>query len=166
MKMGNMFRYSVCIAFVVVFFASCEKESDIIYGVNDVEVTRPTGAKGSQKSLTEFISIAYADIFEANISQDQLIGLSTPYAGFGDLKYIEDLIIRNFLNNPNAQVPTSQSMRNDVNRFVTETYQRFYNRNPNEYELWFMKNLVDDNADITPELVYYSMMTSNEYRYY
>ncbi len=149
-----------------VMLYSCETEKDIIYGVNDVEVVRPTGNKGYQKSLTEFISIAYADIFDANITQDVLLDLSTPYAAFGDLKYIEDLIIRNFLNDQSAQLPSNTVMRANVELFITETYNRFYNRNPNEFELWYMKDLIDSNADITPELVYYSMMTSNEYRYY
>lgn len=145
---------------------SCKPDPDIIYQVNDVEVTRPTGAKGSQKSLTEFISIAFADVIEQNITQDILIALSVPYSGFGDLKYIEDLIIRNLLNAQNAQLPTEAEMRADVNAFVIATYQRFFNRNPNEFEQWYLKNLIDDNPDITPELVYYSIMTSDEYRYY
>jgi hypothetical protein len=146
--------------------AGCKPDPDIIYQVDDVEVTRPTGQKGSQKSLTEFISIAYADVIEQSITQDILIALSQPYSGFGDLKYIEDLIIRNLLNAPNAQLPTEAQMRADVNAFVIATYQRFFNRNPNEFEQWYLKNLIDDNPDITPELVYYSIMTSDEYRYY
>lgn len=146
--------------------AGCKPDPDIIYQVNDVEVSRPTGAKGSQKSLTEFISIAYADVIEQNITQDVLIALSVPYSGFGDLKYIEDLIIRNLLNSPSAQLPTEAQMRADVNAFVLATYQRFFNRNPNEFEAWYLTNFINDNADITPELVYYSIMTSDEYRYY
>lgn len=29
-----------------------------------------------------------------------------------------------------------------------------------------MKDLIEKNVDITPKMVYYSMMTSEEYRYY
>jgi hypothetical protein len=162
---GRFFQLST---FLLLLFAAigCKPDPDVIYEVNDVQVVRPTGAKGSQKSLTEFISIAYADIFEQNITQSDLIALSLPYQSFGDLKYIEDLIIRNFLNAPDALLPTEAEMRANVEAFVTATYQRFFNRNPNEFEVWFMKNLIDDNPDITPELVYYSIMTSDEYRYY
>jgi hypothetical protein len=70
------------------------------------------------------------------------------------------------LNDQSAQLPSNTVMRANVELFITETYNRFYNRNPNEFELWYMKDLIDSNSDITPELVYYSMMTSNEYRYY
>ena len=47
-----------------------------------------------------------------------------------------------------------------------ELYQKFLNRYPNEFELWHMKNVIEENEDITPELVYFAIMTSNEYRYY
>ena len=164
-KLNALFTF-VLFAGISTLFTSCDTEKDFIYGVNDLEVVRPTGNKGYQKSLTEFISIAYADVFDANITQDVLLDLSTPYAAFGDLKYIEDLIIQNFLNDQSAQLPSNTVMRANVDLFITETYNRFYNRNPNEFELWYMKDLIDSNSDITPELVYYSMMTSNEYRYY
>jgi len=145
---------------------SCNKDKNIIYDVNDVNVNRPEGNKDYVKSLAEFISIAYTDLFETSISQAQLQTLAVPYSGFGDLKLIEDMIIKNFLNDANVIVPTSTAMRANVDQFLMETYQKFLNRNPNEFELWHMKNVIDENAEITPELVYYAIMTSNEYRYY
>lgn len=144
----------------------CQKEKDIIYEVNDVNVSNPDGNKDNVKSLTEFISIAYTDLFGENISQAQLQTLAVPYAGFGDLKLIEDLIIKNFLNEPTVELPSSVEMRADVDAFVFESYQKLFNRDPNEFELWYVSNLIDENQDATPELVYYSLMTSNEYRYY
>lgn len=147
-------------------FAGCQKEADIIYDVNDVNVDRPNADKGYTKSLTEFISIAFADLFEQNINQAQLQTLAVPYSGFGDLKLIEDMIIKNFLNNPNVVIPTESEMRDNVDQFLIDTYRKFLNRDPNEFELWHMRDVINDNADITPELVYYAIMTSNEYRYY
>jgi hypothetical protein len=147
-------------------FSGCQKEKNIIYDVNDVNVNRPEGNKDYVKSLAEFISIAYTDLFGQNISQAQLQKLAVPYSGFGDLKLIEDMIIKNFLNSPSVVVPSDTDMRANVDQFIADTYQKFFNRNPNEFELWHMKNLIDENADITPELVYYAIMTSNEYRYY
>ena len=151
---------------VAIHISSCKKEKDIIYEVNDVNVEQPNANKDYAKTLAEFISIAYADLFGANISQAQLQTLAVPYAGFGDLKLIEDMIIKNFLNDPSAVVPSDADMRANVDQFLLDTYQKFFNRYPNEFELWHMQNLIDENADITPELVYYSIMTSNEYRYY
>lgn len=147
-------------------FSSCQKEKNIIYDVNDVNVNRPEGNKDYVKSLAEFISIAYTDLFGTSISQSQLQTLAVPYSGFGDLKLIEDMIIKNFLNDANVIVPSNTAMRGNVDQFLMDTYQKFLNRNPNEFELWHMKNVIDANSEITPELVYYAIMTSNEYRYY
>lgn len=147
-------------------FSSCQKDKNIIYDVNDVNVNRPEGNKDYVKSLAEFISIAYTDLFGASISQAQLQTLAVPYSGFGDLKLIEDMIIKNFLNDANVIVPSNTAMRDNVDQFLMDTYQKFLNRNPNEFELWHMKNVIDENSEITPELVYYAIMTSNEYRYY
>lgn len=165
----NPFRsehFLIAIFCVLLAIAGCKPDPDIIYQVNDVNVTRPQGQKGHQKTVVEFISIAYADVFDQNITQDQLVKLSRPYQGFGDLKFVEDLIIRNFLNNPSAQLPTNAQMRADVGAFIVGAYQRFYDRNPNEFEHWYLKDLIESSSDITPELVYYSLMTSDEYRYY
>ena len=157
--MRTMKQLSAVLVISSLLLGGCQKESDIIYQVNDVNVQKPDANKDYVKSLTEFISIAF-------ITQQQLQVLSIPYSGFGDLKLIEDLIIKNFLNNPAVVIPTDQQMRANIDQFLLDTYQKFYNRYPNEFELWHMHNLIEENADITPELVYYSIMTSNEYRYY
>ena len=165
----KMLRHIAAFALVVVVsfsFTGCKKEKDIIYEVNDVNVEQPNANKDYAKTLTEFISIAYADLFGSNINQTQLQTLAVPYSGFGDLKLIEDMIIKNFLNSPSVIIPSDSEMRANIDQFLLDTYQKFFNRYPNEFELWHMKNLIDENSDITPELVYYSIMTSNEYRYY
>lgn len=153
-------------AVIITGSIGCKKESNIIYQVNDVNVDKPNANKDYQKSLTEFISIAYTDLFGTNITQSELQTLAVPYAGFGDLKLIEDLIIKNFLNNQSVNIPSDSEMRDNVDQFLMDSYQKFYNRAPNEFELWHMNDLINDNTDITPELMYYAMMTSNEYRFY
>lgn len=159
-------HFGFALTLVALTFVGCQKEKNIIYEVNDVNVQDPNADKDYVKSLTEFISIAYTDLFGEVISQQQLQTLAVPYAGFGDLKIIEELIIKNFLNEPTVQIPTNSAMRANIDQFLFDTYQKFLNRAPNEFELWHMKNLIEENQDITPELVYYSIMTSNEYRYY
>ena len=161
----NIFIW-ILVGFVAIHISGCTKEKDIIYEVNDVDVQQPNANKDYAKTLTEFISIAFADLFGQNINQAQLQTLAVPYSGFGDLKLIEDMIIKNFLNNQSVIIPSDSEMRANVDQFLLDTYQKFFNRYPNEFELWHMKNLINENSEITPELVYYSIMTSNEYRYY
>lgn len=166
MKMRKHIQLVLSAALMLAVVSGCQKEQNIIYDVNDVNVQQPNAKKDYVKSLTEFISIAYTDLFGQNISQAQLQTLAVPYAGFGDLKLIEELIIKNFLNEPTVIIPTDAQMRANVDQFLLETYQKFLNRYPNEFELWHMKNVIEENEDITPDLVYFAIMTSNEYRYY
>lgn len=156
--------------FVLVSIAitSCKKETNksYIYDVNNVGVAQDGVAKPNVKSTVEFISIAYSDLYGNTIDQTKLTDLGTAYNAFGDKKLIEDLIIRNFLNANGVSIPTIVAMNADVNLFVINTYKKFYNREPNEFELWQMKSLIQSDVNTTPELVYYAFMTSNEYRYY
>lgn len=166
----NTIRYksfAVLVAFVV-FTSSCKKEAPTtyIYGVNGVGVTQDGVSKPNVKSTVEFISIAYSDLFGNTINQATLTDLGTAYVAFADRKLIEDMIIRNFLNTPGIDIPTLTDMNANVPTFIINSYKKFYNREPNEFELWQMENLIEGDAAITPELVYYAFMTSNEYRYY
>ncbi len=155
--------------FVIAILAvavSCSKEKTYVFDVKNVDVKQQSGVKGTAKSTTEFISIAYADLFGTTISNDDLAKLFTAYSAFGDKKLIEDRIIRNFLDLPGTNIPTSQVMRNDIPTFITNSYKKLFNRNPNEFEKYYLKNLVQNDTSITSEMMYYSFMTSNEYRYY
>jgi len=156
-----LFLVLVCIG-----VGSCKKELSYIYDVNDVTVSQPGVSKPNVKSTLEFISIAYSDLFGTTIGAGELTDLSLCYLAFGDKKFIEDLIIRNFLNKPGVIIPTQASMTADIPAFVSATYRKFYNRDPNEFEKWQIVNYINGNSNVTPELVYYSFMTSDEYRYY
>jgi hypothetical protein len=148
------------------FGQSCKKETDYVYGVTDVDLNQSDADKPNVKSTNEFISIAYSDIFGTTIPHDKLVKLQTAYTAFGDQKFIEQLVIRNFLNQPGNALPSQGEMTADLDKFIEEAYIKFFARKPNEYEAYYLKNLLTNDPSITPELVYYAMMTSNEYRYY
>ena len=151
----------------ILTLVSCKKEKKVTYHVNDVNITQNASVKDHLKSTTEFISIAYSDIFGTVISTNKLADLTTIYKAFGDKKLIEQMVIKNFLNEPTIQIPQiDRSSMSTINNFVTDAYKKLYNRNPDEYELWFVADLITKDDDLTAELVYYSLMTSNEYRYY
>lgn len=145
---------------------ACKKEKTYLYGVNDVTVKQEGAVKPSVKTTTEFISIAYADIFGTTIPANDLTQLSVLYSAFGDKKLMENMIIKNFLNAPGVAIPTKAQMNADITSFLQNTYTKFLNRTPNEFELYGTKVLVQADTSITPELIYYGMLTSNEYRHY
>lgn len=163
-----MKRHSVLIlvALVLSGIAACKKDKTYVYDVNDTTIKQNSSSKKNVKTTTEFVSIAFADLFSTNINNAELNKLSTAYDGFGDKKLIERLIIKNYLNNPSAKVPSKAVMKADVGKFVKDTYKKFYARDPNDFELWTIKNIITSDTSITPTHVYYSIMTSNEYRYY
>lgn len=150
----------------ITLLSACKKEYDYVYDVNPVTVNQGTGTKANVKTTTEFVSIAYKDIFGSTISANYMNQLSLAYLSFGDKKLIEDIIIKNMLNLPGAQIPTPQQMAADIDGFTTASYKKFYNREPSEFELWKMKELITSDNTVTPELIYYAFLTSNEYRYY
>ena len=151
---------------ISVVFTSCKKETKYIYEVNDVQVSQEDIGKGIPKSTIEFLSIAYSDIFGNTISQNQLNRLSLLYLAFGDKKLLEDLLIKNMINRPESLLPSNQTMRADVDLFIVNAYQKLYNRSPNELEVFTLKKNINENAQMTSVMVYYAMMTSDEYRYY
>jgi hypothetical protein len=134
--------------------------------VDSVNVTKSGVYKPNTKNNIEFISIAYSDLFGATISNDKLTNLSIAYDAFGDKKLMEDLIIRNFLKSPQIIIPSVSDMNSNKESFIKNTYKKFLNREPNEMELWQFEKTLDEDPSITPEMVYYSFLTSNEYRHY
>ena len=152
--------------FISCMLISCQTDKLYLYEVNPVEVTQAGVEKQNLKSDLEFLSLAYADLFGETIPEALLNHMVDSYASLGDKALMADIIVRNLLNSPKAKVPDKSEMRSDVRGFITETYKKFYVREPGEYELWYFENLITSNTEITPEIIYYAFLTSDEYRYY
>ena len=158
---------SLIFIFSLLLLFSCKKEKNVTYQLNDVTIENNTANKDHLKSTTEFISIAYSDIFGTVISTNKLTDLTRIYKAFGDKKLIEQMAIKNFLNEPSIQISQiDRSSMSTINSFVQNVYTKLYNRTPDEYELWFISNMIENDTALTSELIYFSLMTANEYRYY
>lgn len=151
---------------ILLVTAGCNKEQRVIYEVQQQELYQNSSQKQTLKTTTQFISIAYNDLFGSNITGDELTKLDVAYQSLGDKHVLEDMIVKSLINRSTVQIVSNTTMRADINEFVKGVYLRFYNRNPNEFEAWKLKDLIEKNADITPKMIYYSMMTSEEYRFY
>jgi len=151
----------------ILTLVSCKKEKKVTYYVNDVNITQNAAVKDHLKSTTEFISIAYSDIFGTVITTAKLADLSTMYRAFGDKKLIEEMVIKNFLNESTIQIPQiDRTSEITIQNFVSNSYKKLFNRTPDEYELWFVADMILKDDTLTAELIYFSLMTANEYRYY
>jgi len=161
----NSIYIKITILFLLVFL-SCREETSFLYDVEPVTITGEGNGKHNLKSTTEFISIAYADIFGQGIASSTLQSLNVVYNAFGDKKLIEDRIIRGFLNDPAAIIPASVSVNNDTLLFISNTFKKFYNRQPNEFEKYYTLQLIKTEPFMSARVIYYALMTSDEYRYY
>lgn len=158
----------ICILISLTIISACKKENPThIFGVTDVTVTQSSADKNRLKTDIEFVSIAYTDIFGANISQGELEDVIITYKSLGDKSLVIEMIIRKYIADENSTVfPIDRSSDTSIENFVSNTYKRIYNREPNAFEKWYVADLIKNDTDFTAEMIYFAMMTANEYRYY
>ena len=155
------------------FMFSCKKKVDhvvvydnVVYDVNDQSIYANNAQKNKQKSAELIISIMYADLFNQGIATNELLEIAEIYIATGDKTMFNELIFSHFLKDPSAVVPTDAQMRGDVDQFVYDTYIKFYQREPSEYEKHYLANLINNDANMTVENVYTAIVLSNEYFFY
>ena len=106
-------------------------------------------------------------MYGQNISQGELDDIITVYKSFGDKSLVIEMIIRKFISNEDSQIPNiNRASKQTVEQFVQETYETIFNRTPNAFEKWYLTDYIQNHQEIDAEMVYYALMTSNEYRYY
>ncbi|MBK9638924.1 MAG: hypothetical protein IPO63_14385 [Bacteroidetes bacterium] len=162
MKNSNLLVFVFC----SLLFTACEKEVDYLYEVNPVVVQSPGSIKSNAKSTVEFLTIAWADLFGTQIPQQELSKLNTVYVAFGDKKMIEDRILLNFLSKSGVQIPAQTNVAGDTVLYINNTYKKLFNRDANAFEQYYLKEQIRLNASMTSKVIWYALMTSDEYRYY
>jgi hypothetical protein len=73
------------------------------------------------------------------------------------------------MNTSFVKLPTRKFMIDSTEKFITDTYIRFFIRRPTEAEkTWFINfiNANKANPNFRPELVYTSFSASDEYMFY
>ena len=151
---------------LLLLIAACKKDTQYQYQVQSQQLYQNAAQKTNLKTTDQFISIAYNDLYNTSITTTQLGNLNVCLLALGDHATMQDMIVKNLLIQATTQIPDSAAMRTNIPVFVTQTYLKFYNRQPTAEEAWKMQELIQQNAGISPQMIYYSMMTSNEYRYY
>ncbi len=165
--------FLMLLIFTGIFASSCKKEivqnhiyDNVIYLLDDVPIYSSALEKTKKKTNEQFLTILYADLFNQAISSNQLAEMALLISAVGDKLMIRELIISSFMNAGSVSLPTDSDMRNNVDDFVTDTYIKFFVRLPNEYERYYLTNLIDEDLDLSPELIYTSFALSTEYLYY
>jgi hypothetical protein len=156
--------FALCLCTLTV---ACSKTQVFdVYEIDAVNADPGGSSKVNLKSDIEFVSIVYSDLFEAQITVDELNTLIEAYKSLGDRNVIIDRIIRAYLNEPTVAKPTNVAMRANVTQFIRDSFKRFLVREPDELELWFWNKEIAADTAMTVEQVYYVLLTTEEYKYY
>lgn len=161
-------RILISIGLVVCLLYSCKKNEFAEYEVNDVDVYNNSHRlkKGTRKNDVQYISILSTNLFQKPISSAKIIQTQNVIESVGDKALVNEIIISNYMNEPEVLLPDDSEMRDDVEAFVVETYKRFYVRPPSEVEKTFFVNYIEANPNVTVEMVYTSFSASDEYLFY
>lgn len=151
---------------VLMLFASCQEEYYYVYGIEDVNIKPVNSEKDKPKTHTQYISILYANMFQKAIGPNQMLQALNAIESIGDKQVAYDMLVSKYMNDPDVKIPSEESMRNNPEQFVRDTYTRFLVRQPTEAELQWMINYIESRPSLTPELVYFSFATSNEHAHY
>lgn len=155
----------ICLLLAVILLSSaCQKEPLVQYGINEVEVNQAGADKPNQKTIQQYISIAYSDLFGKQITNNELVKLNTIITAFGDKQLIEEMIVKSFLVKPGVLIPTAAVMKQNPDKFISDTYKKLLNREPRELEKWYFNKKIKEDVNISPTIVYYCLLTSKEYR--
>lgn len=145
--------------------SSCKKD-EVIYGLTSTDILQPSANKDILKTPSQYLAVLHVDLFQKPISTTEQAKLNKIVRSVGDKRLIYGLIISNYLNRTDVILPSETDMRSDLKQFIKDTYVKFYVRNPTELELEYYVNYLENNPNITPELVYYAFAISDEFFFY
>ena len=164
----NMHIFRKYILFILIFsfcFSAC-KEEDLVYDINQLQSSSYNANKNKLKSISQYISIFYANLFQQALSSNELVEITRCIESIGDKEVAHEIILSNFMNSQDVILPSDSLMRADLDVFLEDTYKRFYVRDITEAEREFFLNFLNSNPNVSAEMVYMSFALSNEYQFY
>ena len=161
----HIFNKIIVFFFLISIFSSCQKD-DIVYDINQLQSSSYNANKNKLKSVSQYISIVYANLFQKALSSNELVEITRCIESIGDKQVAHELVLSNFMNEPDVIIPSDSLMRADLDLFLEETYKRFFVRDITEAEREFFLNYLNANPNVSSEMVYMSFALSNEYQFY
>ena len=166
----HIFNHKVIVVIgMLLLIGACKKKDPNTYGVVDTNTYGNNLNKDKDKSNIEFHSILTTNLFQKPSSINELSRIDRVIQSCGDKTLINEVIISNYMNSSNVKLPSRQMMIDSTERFVEETYIRFFIRRPTEAEkTWFINFIQSNksNPNFRPELVYTAFAASDEYMFY
>ena len=156
----------IIVFFLLIFIVSSCQKDDIVYDINQLQSSSYNANKNKQKSIGQYISIVYANLFQKALSSNELVEITRCIESIGDKQVAHEIVLSNFMNSDDVIIPSDSLMRADLDVFLEETYKRFFVREITEAEREFFLNYLNANPNVSSEMVYMSFALSNEYQFY
>lgn len=155
--------------FVIGLFSlvACQKKTE--YQVVNTDSYGDNLNKNKAKSNIEYHSILTTNLFQKPSSVNELSRTDRVIQSCGDKSLINEVIISNYMNASQVKLPTRKFMLDSTERFIEDTYVRFFIRRPTEAERTWFRNFISankSNPNFKPELVYTAFAASDEYFFY
>jgi len=152
----------------LVLSVSCKKQvkTEYHYGVNNEMILPANVSKTRIKTTDQYVSILYANMFQKALSSNQVFAISQAFDSVGDQILARQIFIANLMKKPGVIIPSAAEMNADLDKFITDTYVRFYVRNPSEAEKEYLTQSISADPNLSPELIYMAFALSDEYMYY
>ena len=166
MSMQALTKYMLLFA-VIAGLWGCKKDPiEPHFELNSYELYPSTAGKDKLKTNEQYVAILHANLFQTALSANDIFDLNNCIESIGDKELAREVIISNFMNKEGVQLPSEEDMDADIDQFIEDTYIRFFVRIPTEAEKTYLRNYIQGNPFMTPELVYFSFALSNEYMFY
>jgi hypothetical protein len=162
----RIFRINTVFFIIILFVISSCKKEDVVYDINQLQSSSYNANKNKLKSIGQYISIVYANLFQKALSSNELVEITRCIESIGDKQVAHEIVLSNFMNREDVIIPSDSMMRADLDLFLEETYKRFFVRNITEAEREFFLNFLNSNPHVSCEMVYMSFALSNEYQFY
>lgn len=163
------FNIIICLLIFLGVIHGCKKNDTSRYEVKSNTTYGDNLNKNKAKSNIEYHSILTTNLFQKPSSVNELTRLDRVIQSCGDKSLINEVIISNYMNSTQVRLPSRKMMTDSTDRFIEETYVRFFIRRPTEAERTWFKNFINSNKsnpNFTPELVYTAFAASDEYFFY
>jgi len=157
-------RLGLLIGFLCTLEA-CQRDIYEVYEINSVDVLPVNAQKNKAKTDIQYISILYTNFFQVPIGPNNLLEAIEAIRSIGDKQIAYEMVVGKYINE-NPLIPSKNEMLADPEKFIRDTYTRFYTRQPTEAELAWMMNYIVSNPSLTPDIIYFAFATSNEHYYY
>ncbi len=159
-------RYFIAYILTLTVLVCCKRQQINEFDINPVVINQDGANKENLKSPDQFITLLYADLYSTTIPYAELKKLQRLLESFGDKNVIIERIAQNMLNDPLAQIPADTILTAAADVFISESYKLFFTRNASEAEVWYIRELIKNNPELTVKEIYYAFITSEGYKYY